>query len=581
MSATDDSVGIRIADIGGDYCPDGAPFACDIFPVGQCILTMFWVGIVYLVLALYCENVVPDMHGYRRGYFYFIDPAYWGFGEAVFREDEKTVSHSKGASDQSKDDEDVLKEEERLQEVYAKATTNSDSKEPIILVGGMWKTYRAADPKAITRRCGDCCNNWCCCFLPCAQLLSSDDEVIAFNAVRGNWWGVEEGELFCLLGPNGAGKTTSIHVLTGVIPASAGDCRVLGNSVVTEGGMDKVRPNMGFCPQFDLLWNELTALEHLRLFARIKGLQPTDVESEAQRRLDQVNLREAEFRLAGMFSGGMRRRLSCAVAFIGDPKVVYLDEPTTGMDPISRREVWNIIEEAKPGRSIVLTTHSMEEADILGDKISIMAKGRIRCVGSSLRLKQRFGAGYKISLAQSGVRERFASKTDLVSMGEEGADIVSDAEEAKRKKDIDDMMKESLDAELAEETGSYLHYTVKGSESARLEAFFKRMDNEMVDFHISDIQISLTTLEEVFLTIARKAELEAAVEEGISTTVSLPGEGGAPDTTIEVPIGIDEVSAPDGARLVFKWGVDADGFLALEKATKVLSDGSSIDIDVS
>jgi ABC-type multidrug transport system ATPase subunit len=92
----------------------------------------------------------------------------------------------------------------------------------------------------------------------------------------------------------------------------------------------------------------------------------------------------------------MKRRLSVAMALLGDPKIVYLDEPTTGMDPISRRYVWDIIEAAKKGRAIILTTHSMEEADILGDRVAIMARGNIRALGTSIRLKQRFGAGYQV-----------------------------------------------------------------------------------------------------------------------------------------------------------------------------------------
>lgn len=113
----------------------------------------------------------------------------------------------------------------------------------------------------------------------------------------------------------------------------------------------------------------------------------------------QVNLTYASQQRAGSFSGGMKRRLSVAVALLGDPKLVFLDEPTTGMDPVSRRQVWDIIERAKQGRAIILTTHSMEEADILGDRIAIMARGNLRCLGTSLRLKQKFGAGYQVTPA--------------------------------------------------------------------------------------------------------------------------------------------------------------------------------------
>ena len=120
---------------------------------------------------------------------------------------------------------------------------------------------------------------------------------------------------------------------------------------------------------------------------------------ESMRRIEEVRLSDAADRCAGTFSGGMRRRLSVAIALIGNPQVVFLDEPTTGMDPINRRHVWDVVEAAKQDRCVVLTTHSMEEADILGDTIAIMAKGRLRCLGSTVRLKTRFGAGYKLSIS--------------------------------------------------------------------------------------------------------------------------------------------------------------------------------------
>jgi ABC-type multidrug transport system ATPase subunit len=123
------------------------------------------------------------------------------------------------------------------------------------------------------------------------------------------------------------------------------------------------------------------------------------VRRQAGELLDAVKLSAAARQRTSAYSGGMRRRLSVAIALLGDPLVVYLDEPTTGMDPISRRHVWDIIEASKEGRAIVLTTHSMEEADILGDRVAIMARGRVRAIGSTLRLKQRFGSGYQLSVS--------------------------------------------------------------------------------------------------------------------------------------------------------------------------------------
>jgi len=147
---------------------------------------------------------------------------------------------------------------------------------------------------------------------------------------------------------------------------------------------------MGVCPQHDILWKALTAEEHLELFAALRNIPAENIPAEVSERLEDVDLTSAREGLAGDFSGGMQRRLSVAIALIGNPKMVFLDEPTTGMDPISRRKVWNLIEKVKRGRVTLLTTHSMEEADILGDKIAIMKEGRLASVGTSLHLKNKF-----------------------------------------------------------------------------------------------------------------------------------------------------------------------------------------------
>ncbi|KDD71209.1 hypothetical protein H632_c5552p0, partial [Helicosporidium sp. ATCC 50920] len=159
---------------------------------------------------------------------------------------------------------------------------------------------------------------------------------------------------------------------------------------------------MGVCPQFDVLWSELTGREHLLIYGVVKGLGRTEARRQAQDLLDRVRLTGAARVQTRAYSGGMRRRLSVACALLGDPLVVFLDEPTTGMDPISRRQVWDVVEAAKRDRAIVLTTHSMEEADILGDKIAIMARGRLKALGTPLRLKQRFGTGYQLSISVTG-----------------------------------------------------------------------------------------------------------------------------------------------------------------------------------
>jgi ABC-type multidrug transport system ATPase subunit len=137
-----------------------------------------------------------------------------------------------------------------------------------------------------------------------------------------------------LLGHNGAGKTTTIGMLTGLLSPTAGDALIFGNSIIS--GMDEIRQVMGVCPQYDVLWNQLTGREHLELFAALKEVSGGSIEREVVERLTDVDLLKAQNIPSGNYSGGMKRRLSVAIALIGDPKIVFLDEPTTGMDPVSR-----------------------------------------------------------------------------------------------------------------------------------------------------------------------------------------------------------------------------------------------------
>ncbi|CAE7909071.1 Abca2, partial [Symbiodinium sp. KB8] len=141
------------------------------------------------------------------------------------------------------------------------------------------------------------------------------------------------------------------------------------------------------CPQHDVIWSELTVREHLEFFSKAKGVSPERLQSEVDQLIRDVNLEEKEFALAGTLSGGQKRRLSAAVALGGGSKVVFLDEPSSGVDPYSRRQLWDCLRQKKEGRTLILTTHFMDEAETLGDRIAIMAAGKVKCVGSALFLK--------------------------------------------------------------------------------------------------------------------------------------------------------------------------------------------------
>ena len=136
----------------------------------------------------------------------------------------------------------------------------------------------------------------------------------------------------------------------------------------------------------------------MRLFSKIKGIPNDEIEEKSNELLAQVGLEDVKDAQVCTYSGGMKRRLSVAISVIGDPRIIFMDEPTTGMDPVSRRDVWSLIQELKKDKTIILTTHSMDEADILADRIAVVSEGLLKCVGTSLYLKNTHGDGYRINI---------------------------------------------------------------------------------------------------------------------------------------------------------------------------------------
>ncbi|ETE72734.1 Retinal-specific ATP-binding cassette transporter, partial [Ophiophagus hannah] len=209
--------------------------------------------------------------------------------------------------------------------------------------------------------------------------------------------GVRPGECFGLLGVNGAGKTTTFKMLTGDIKVTSGDAVVVGHSILTQ--ISDVHQNMGYCPQFDAIDELLTGREHLFLYARLRGVPEAEIERVAEWGIQKLDLSQNADQLAGTYSGGTKRKLSTAIALIGCPPLVLLDEPTTGMDPQARRFLWNsIFSVIKDGRAVVLTSHSMEECEALCTRIAIMAKGTFKCLGTIQDLKYKYGDGYIVTM---------------------------------------------------------------------------------------------------------------------------------------------------------------------------------------
>jgi ABC-2 type transport system ATP-binding protein len=224
---------------------------------------------------------------------------------------------------------------------------------------------------------------------------------------------VAEGTIFSLLGPNGAGKTTMVRILSTLIPADAGEIRVAGHDVRSEAA--GVRAAIGVTGQFSAVDNLLTGAENLRLMADLRHLGRDTGRRRVRDLLERFDLADAADKPLSTYSGGMRRRLDLAMTLVGDPRLIFLDEPTAGLDPRSRRTMWQIIGElVADGVTIFLTTQYLDEADRLADRIAVLDHGRIVAEGTPAELKRRIPGGHvELQFADPVALHRAAALLDV------------------------------------------------------------------------------------------------------------------------------------------------------------------------
>jgi ATP-binding cassette subfamily A (ABC1) protein 3 len=265
-------------------------------------------------------------------------------------------------------------------------------------------------------------------------------------------------------------------MLAGLLPPTAGRISVLGLDATTR--MRDIRRTLGVCPQHDVLWPELTVTEHLRLFAEIKQLDESTVPAAVAKSIADVGLTEKSGARAGSLSGGQKRKLSVAIALLGGSKVVFLDEPTSGMDPYSRRSTWNILQANREGRIMVLTTHFMDEADVLADRIAIMADGALRCCGSAMFLKRAYGVGYILTAVKAASSNGGCDAGAVLALVREYVPAAT--------------LHSNVGAELA----------IRLPMAASLAAMCEALEARSGQLGLASLGISVTTLEEVFLRIA-------------------------------------------------------------------------------
>lgn len=313
--------------------------------------------------------------------------------KCLYKTDEKKIQQMNDDLDKNIENQAIKDEDVKQEELDVK-----NGNEYTIKVEHLRKIY-------YTTPGGGCCGcnsenekSGCCGSTPYdySETKKKPTQVLA---VKDLTFGVKTGECFGLLGTNGAGKTTTFKILSGEILPTEGQCQISGKNVVTS--LHEVKHLIGYCPQFDSLLDRLTAREHLELYACIKGVPSEFREKLVMQLLQELRLTEYENVQAYSYSGGTKRKLSVGIALIGNPKFVFLDEPSSGMDPHAKRSMWNFLSKIcseKVGSSIILTTHSMEEAEALSNKLGIMVEGDLKCIGPVQALKTKYGNGYEIEI---------------------------------------------------------------------------------------------------------------------------------------------------------------------------------------
>ncbi|XP_026876278.2 phospholipid-transporting ATPase ABCA1a [Electrophorus electricus] len=457
-----------------------SPMEEDNYSLTTSISLMLFDAVLYAIMTWYIEAIFPGQYGIPRPWYFPLTKSYW-CGEKCGWTTAPSMNKQENA------------EAVCIEEVPADL-------EPGVYIENLVKVYRHGNKLA----------------------------------VDGLTLGFYEDQITSFLGHNGAGKTTTMSILTGLFPPTSGTAYILGKDIRSD--LSAIRQNLGVCPQHNVLFSMLTVEEHIWFYARLKGLPADKVKSEMDQIVADLGLPHKRKSRTSQLSGGMQRKLSVALAFVGGSKVVILDEPTAGVDPYARRGIWDLLLKYRQGRTIILSTHHMDEADILGDRIAIISHGKLCCVGSSLFLKTQLGTGYYLTLVKRDFDVSLTScrnssstvsyskpslkKEDSVSESSSDAGLGSDHESETTAIDVSlissVIFKHVPTARLVEDLGHELFYVLP-YEAAKDGAFvelFHELDDRLIDLGISSYGISDTTLEEIFLKVANDNGVDAETSDG-------------------------------------------------------------------
>nr|XP_056704743.1 ABC-type organic anion transporter ABCA8-like [Euleptes europaea] len=394
----------------------------------SCFYSLIIDGVFYMLLALYFDKIIPDKYGVPYPPLFFLKKSYWFKSRNSYIHEQ---THSNIFSDN-----------------VESVAPEFDAKESI-RINNIKKTYEVKSMKT--------------------------------EALRGLSLNIYEGQITAILGHTGAGKTTLLNILCGLSNPSAGSATIFKYNITKREDMEEIRKKSAVCPQFNVQFEFLTVKENLKTFAKLKGVPSNDIENEVQKLLTLLDMNAIQDSRAHCLSGGQKRKLSLGITLLGEPQVLLLDEPTTGLDPYSRQLVWSLLNERKAGRITLFTTQFMDEADILADRKAFISCGMLKCIGSSLFLKKKWGIGYHLRMQVN----EFCESEKITSL-----------------------VKRCIPAaKLSGQRESELSYTLPLENMDTFPDLFGDIDRE-TDLGIINYGVTMTTLEDVFLKLEDNETLE-------------------------------------------------------------------------
>ncbi|XP_044936890.1 ATP-binding cassette sub-family A member 9 isoform X5 [Mustela putorius furo] len=405
------------------------------------IATLFMLvfdGLLYLALTLYFDKILPTEYGHRHSPWFFLNSSFWFQHQ---RADHVALENEIDSNSSSNDSFEPVSPEFHGKEA--------------IRIRNLKKEYRKGKHEKV-------------------------------EALKGLVFDIYEGQITALLGHSGAGKTTLLNMLSGLSLPTSGSVTIYNHTLSEMADLEGISKLTGVCPQSNVQFGFLTVKENLRLFAKIKGIQPREVEQEIQQVLRDLEMENIQDILAQNLSGGQKRKLTFGIAILGDPQVLLLDEPTAGSDPLSRHHVWNLLKERKSNRVILFSTQFMDEADILADRKVFISNGRLKCAGSSLFLKKKWGIGYHLSLHLNEMCDP-DSITSLVKQ-------------------------HVPDAKLRAQSEEKLVYILPLERTNKFPDLYRDLDR-CSNQGIENYGVSMTTLNEVFLKLEGKSAIDESDDE--------------------------------------------------------------------